>query len=362
MSALTPLEGRRKSELSILNVLFCLLVVLIHVLSHAVGNSDKLSWQYALVLIPQRLAILAVPGFFFLSGLKLTLPRREKQSLKNYYLGRVKKLLIPYLLAAAVYYLYFVRLGWYTFSPAQFLRETALGTLSAQFYFLIALIQFVLLAPFFRWLAEKYSPVVLLPLALGITWLSSVNLNDILNILAPAYHFPYGDRIFTSYLIYYLAGCCAGVHYQSFLTLLNENHSLLLILALFFGTVNGIFSLLSFSGRHFIPYLEEIHSLYVLTTIPVLYSWAIRQKDKISKYRLLSAIDQASYLIYLYHCLVITIFNRHAPYFVGERVSVLLLLRFLVVFPVSIAGCILWQHLWRTMRGRLFPAGPAPTT
>ena len=45
---------RRLEELSILNVLFCMLVVLIHVLSHAVGALDRTGWQYALVLIPQR--------------------------------------------------------------------------------------------------------------------------------------------------------------------------------------------------------------------------------------------------------------------------------------------------------------------
>jgi peptidoglycan/LPS O-acetylase OafA/YrhL len=90
---------RRLEELSILNVLFCMLVVLIHVLSHAVGALDRTGWQYALVLIPQRLAFVSVPGFFFLSGLKLTLPRGEESSLTAYYLGRVKRLLLPYLLA-----------------------------------------------------------------------------------------------------------------------------------------------------------------------------------------------------------------------------------------------------------------------
>jgi ABC-type transporter Mla maintaining outer membrane lipid asymmetry permease subunit MlaE len=40
------------------------------------------------------------------------------------------------------------------------------------------------------------------------------------------------------------------------------------------------------------------------------------------------------------------VFNIIAPRIVGGRVSVLLLLRILVVYPVSIAGCILWQRLW----------------
>lgn len=70
----------RRPELSRLNVLFCLLVVFIHVASHPVSTLDPLSWQYALVLIPQRLAFVSVPGFFLLSGLKLTLPRTSPPS------------------------------------------------------------------------------------------------------------------------------------------------------------------------------------------------------------------------------------------------------------------------------------------
>ena len=339
---------RRLEELSILNVLFCMLVVLIHVLSHAVGALDRTGWQYALVLIPQRLAFVSVPGFFFLSGLKLPLPRGEAPGLTAYYLGRVKRLLLPYLLAAAVYYLYFVRIGWYSFSPAQFLRETALGTLSAQFYFLVALMQFILLAPLFRRLARRYAPVVLLPLALGITWLSSMYFNAVLQLAVPDAAFPYGDRIFTSYLVYYLAGCCAGQHYPRLLALLEENRPLLTASALFFGGADGVISVLAFSGRRSAPYLELIHTLYILSAILVLLDWARRHTALMSGSRgpLLRATDRASYLIYLYHCLVITLFNYHMPALVGDRVSVLLPLRILVVYPVTIAGCILWQRLW----------------
>lgn len=345
-------HSRRLEELSILNVLFCMLVVLIHVLAHAVVSLDKAGWQYALVLVPQRLAFVSVPGFFFLSGVKLALPRETPQRLGEYYLGRLKNLLLPYLLAAAVYYLFFVAIGWYPFSPAQFARETALGTLSAQFYFLIALAQFILLTPLFRWLGRRYHPAVLLPLALGITWLSSIYFNSILQLFNPSSAFPYGDRVFTSYLVYYLAGCCAGARYDRFPALLAENRSLLTAAALFFGAADSAISVLAFSGRRAAPYLELVHTLYILSAILALHGWAIRHKAILQGAggRLLRAVDRASYLIYLYHCLVITLFNSLAPRLVGHRVSVQLLLRIIVVYPVSIAGCVLWQRLWAAVR------------
>lgn len=343
---------RRLEELSLLNILFCLLVVLIHVLSHAVANLDKLSWQYAVVLVPQRLAFVSVYGFFFLSGLKLTLPRSRPQTLPAYYRARVKSLLIPYLLAAVIYYLFFVLIGWYSFSLTQLARETVTGTLSAPFYFLIALAQFILLSPLFRWLSRRYHPVFLLPLALGLTWLSSMHLNSILQLFNPNSAFPYADRIFTSYLVYYMAGCCAGTHYERFTDLLEENRSLLNASALFFGAADAILSILAYSGRRAVPYLEYIHTLYILSAVPALLGAARRHRDILQGTRgqVLGQVDRASFLIYLYHSLVITIFNILAPRIVGDRIAVQLVLRFLVVFPVSIIGGIIWQQLWASVK------------
>lgn len=355
--------SRRLEELSILNVLFCLLVVLIHVLSQTVISLERTSWQYALVLIVHRLSFVSVPGFFFLSGLKLTLPRSRPQPLVRYYLGRTKTLLLPYLLAAAVYYLYFVAIGWYAFSPVQFLQETALGTLSAPFYFLVALVQFILLAPLFRWLARRFHPVLLLPLALGITWLSALYFNSILQLFVPGAAFSYSDRVFTTYLVYYLAGCCAGTRYPAFLALLEDSRSLLNAAALFFGAADAAVSVLLFSGRRAAPFLELVHTLYILSAIPALFAWALRHKSLLQGVpgRLLGPVDRASYLIYLYHCLVITEFNRRAPQLVGTRASALLLLRIVVVYPVTIAGCILWQRLRAAVK-RQFSSGASGRT
>ena len=42
------------------------------------------------------------------------------------------------------------------------------------------------------------------------TLLSAQYLNDMLHLLSPALNFAYGDRLFTTFLAYYLAGCCQG--------------------------------------------------------------------------------------------------------------------------------------------------------
>ena len=202
-------EKKRLSELSVLNLLFCCLVIWIHCSSQPVLVLDHSSWQFGLMICLQRLAFVSVTGFFFLSGVKLTLPT-DPPPLGRYWRRRVQAIFLPYLLAVAVYYMYFMRHGYFGFSLPDLIGYAIRGDLSAPFYFLVALAQFVVLVPLFRWLARRWSPVILLPIALGVTVLSGQYLNDMLHLLSPALNFAYGDRIFTTYLVYYLAGCCAG--------------------------------------------------------------------------------------------------------------------------------------------------------
>lgn len=339
---------RRKTELSVLNVLFCLLVVFIHVASHPVSTLDKMSLSYALILIPQRLAFVSVPGFFLLSGLKLTLPRPTRQSLGQYYTGRVRTLLLPYLFTSLVYYLVFVFwLKWFPFSAKDFATYLVRGGLSAQFYFLIALVQFIVLAPLFQWLARRWSPMLLIPFSVGIMWLSSMYFNGVLQVFLPEVTFQYSDRVFTSYLAYYMAGCCIGVNYPQFQEFLGKNRGMIWALCLFFAAADGGLSVLTFSGRRYIPYLEHIHTMYIFSAILALFDLALHIPSPLP--RIVGRIDRASFDIYLWHCLVITLFNTYAPRFGLNRVSTLFIARFFVTYGVTITACLLWQLCRRAL-------------
>ena len=54
-------------------------------------------------------------------------------------------------------------------------------------------------------------------------------------------------------------------------------------------------------------------------------------------------MDRASYLVYLYHALVITCFNALADRLGITKVSLQFLLRLAVVYTVTFLGCMLWQ-------------------
>jgi len=63
----------KKAELSFLNILFCALVILIHVLSEPITHLEKESLAYAVVFFPWRLSAFVVQGFVFLAGVKMAL-------------------------------------------------------------------------------------------------------------------------------------------------------------------------------------------------------------------------------------------------------------------------------------------------
>ena len=337
---------KRRSELSWLNVAFCLLVVLIHVLSKPVAQMDRASWQYLAVLIPQRLAFLSVPGFFLLSGVKLSL--RPPEKLGRYYLRRCRTILLPYLLAVAVYFLYFLRIGWVEASFRRLVGYWLVGDLSSHFYFVVALVQFILLTPLWLWLSRRFDPVVLLLPALAITWLSAQYLNSYVSLIFPGSSFAHSDRIFTTYLVFFLGGCCVGRNYHSFTTLLEKYRRFLGFGFLIFCLLDGLGSALVFSGRSGFPGLGEYHLGQQIFGVLFFFSLAVKLPPLPGP---AAALDRASYLIYLYHCLAISIFNGLIPDSLDMGLQ--LILRLVFVYGITILGCILWQTCLRNIKNCL---------
>lgn len=349
-------NSARRGELSLVNVAFCLGIVVFHCMSHPITHLDKLSWQYALAIVGQRVTCIGVPGFFFLSGLKFALPSHRRRTLGQYYRSRFQRLIPPYLLAAALHYLPFALVGTYPLSLKNFALLTIRGNLSAQFYYVIVLVQFILLAPLFRLLIERYSPVLLLPLALTVTRLSSEFFGG---ITLPGWLAAlYSGHQFTDAIFYYLAGCFAGAGYEDFLKLLEKNRPLITWTFVLSAPAAIAASVAVSSGRRSLPYLESLNILFYISYALFLYGWAARLAPRIRgrAARLLAALDRASYLIYLYHCLVITAFDLAASRLGISREGPLLLLRLAVVLPAAAGGSILWQRLWAAVpRGKHHP-------
>lgn len=96
------------------------------------------------------------------------------------------------------------------------------------------------------------------------------------------------------------------------------------------------------SGQN-VPFLEMIHTMYQLTAIPALYALVVRHPVALSP--LARRMDRASFLVYLYHSLVITWFNDLAWQLGISRVSVQFLLRVVTVYSLTFLGAMAWQWI-----------------
>ncbi len=342
---------KRKTELTWLNLIFTAMVLWSHCSAHPITTLDHSSWQYVLVFMLQRLTYMSVYGFFFISGVKLMLPHRREPTTLEYWKGRAKGLLIPYVIATMIYYLWFVFcLRYFPFSWKDFFDYLLHGTISSPFYFLIAMFQFVLLAPVIKYAVRHWSSCMLMLFSLGITWFSAQHFAEVLEFIRPGTNFAYTDRIFLTYLVYYVAGCCVGLHYDEFIAQLNRSRALVIGAFVFFTVTTTICTCLWAAGLKPAPFLEELHFLYILSSILFLYWLATKITWTMPAW--LSRVDRASFTIYLYHSLFISFYDNYvAGLFPQARISFLFLGRLLFIY----VGCTLCCVLWHQLRGALSP-------
>ena len=138
---------KRVYEISVLNVLFALLVIFIHVSSNPVSVLDKTQLPYMAVLSLWRLSSFVVQGFIFLSGFKMFFGRKDKFEPGKFYFGKVKNIILPYILWVVIFYFYFRIRG---FVPEQnhftaIVRHIFVGDLVGHFYFIPIIVQFYIL-------------------------------------------------------------------------------------------------------------------------------------------------------------------------------------------------------------------------
>ena len=131
----------RLFEISLLNILFCMVVVFAHVSSKAIdsyGEFSTVSPQYLFAMLSQRLSRFVVPGFIFLSGLKMMLNKKDKFSHKKFYIKRLKSVVLPYLAWVVIYYLYDMFTSKAAFDVFKFARGLFLGN-AAHLYFVVVI-------------------------------------------------------------------------------------------------------------------------------------------------------------------------------------------------------------------------------
>lgn len=261
---------KKITEISVFEFFLCMFVILIHLLSEGVDTFPKWSFWSILFSSLTRLTTFAVPGFVFTSAVKMFYKYGSSRhfSYPRFLWDRVKKICVPYWIAIVLYYLVFV---WvmeiYDFQWEQLFHFLLTGDISAQFYFVILIIQFYLLMPL--WIAfsrvkNKIFSAVLLAVTLVLTVLCRM-------------YFPYEagiHKIFPSYLVFWILGMYVGLHYESFEKLMVQNKMAIYVGWLVLAVVHCVLSYMQFGGLILYKISPLIVVLFCFFSIFGFYSYA----------------------------------------------------------------------------------------
>lgn len=293
----------RKWEISFVNIILCLLVMWIHIASVAVTGLAQDSIQFGIVYLPWRLSGFVVQGFLFLSALKFFRGMEQRPfSYGNFLWSRCKKIIIPYIIVVLISYFGLISLHYYdTFDFRFFTKSLLLGNMIAPFYFITILVQFYLLMPLWRWMVTHIDFWIAAIASVLLMRLFHAGLPNMIVLISPDTVFPYNDRVFTSYLAYWVLGCYAGKHYTVFTESIQKNQKILFLGFIIFALADGLLSYGNTRGMLRASFLEDIHTLYVFAAIAALFAVALRIGERMMRFAVCQAIDGFSFYLYLYH-------------------------------------------------------------
>ena len=342
---------KRLYELSMMNILFCLMVIFIHVTSEPVGALDKSSWQYLTVMIPWSRVAFVVQGFIFLSGFKFSLKSPDNFNYAKFYLKRLRDIVLPYVLWVTVYYIYFVNHDYFAFSAVELTKYILIGDLVSHFYFIIIIVQFYLLAPLWHFIFKKLNVKYIIGVSLIISIAMGMYLPEILSKLNVCEGFAYNDRVFTTYVIYWVMGCAAGRNIEKFKKFLSDNKIVLISsFALFF-----VFDFVIQYKNILMSLSTSVHLMYCVFAILFVYYIFSRSNtaQRSSERRFIKDFDRSTFLIYLCHCLFIFIVNDNMYQKGITAIGTRYFIRIIFVYTVSVSLGILWYKIKSVLKRHL---------
>ena len=337
----------RKTELSVMNVFFSLLVIFIHTSAVPVTTLAKPSWQLAAVFTPWKLASFVVYGFLFIGGIRFALhpPEPGIGGTLGFYRKKLVRILIPYIIWVTVYYLWLVVFSDVEFSLVKLAGCIFTGMAASHFYFVIIILQFFILAPVFRRFKPSNAAFVL-PILLLLTLIFESSLPDLLGRVGLRDNFMWAgpfrnDRVFTSYLFYWAAGVYSGFAYDKAKDYVSKYRAGITVLWVAVSAAEVFFNYRTHAYADWFPMIQLLHHLFIIVSILFSFTWALKIKDLAffrTKFFVLQ--DRCSFSVFLSHLLVMNTFDHFAEIWWDLSILKAYLLRIAVTYTVTIACCM----------------------
>lgn len=311
----------RIRELDIVRAVAILGVLIIHITAQATVEIPPGSRSQIIYLVVNKLNNFAVPVFVMISGLVLFYRYsgqwNGREALK-FYGKRIQYILLPYLLWAFFYYIYYqwlpeknwaaVQVDWLRFADA--LRW---GQTSYHLYFIVLILQFYLLFPLLMTAVQRWAWLRKHLIAVGVIF--QVAFYGYQLWMGP---FERPATLFGTYTGLFAIGAAIGMNYEAFRRSFLQMWWVLGLALLSGYTYALVFVLRQFSIDFGAVALEILLNVYALTIfICLLWIGAQLIKDAPRLSAALSSLGAASFGIYFIHPAILS-FWRHQGSFPGD--------------------------------------------
>ena len=290
-----------------------------------------------LVYMPWKFAAYVVPGFLFTGAVKMALGFNSGKDEKyiKYTWRRVTKIYVPYVITVCAYFAYFYLIGWYVADPVLLIKSILRGDISSPFYYIVTVMQFYLLMPLWRFTVKRIPWFTALPVSALITF-ASIRLSDVLNIYGIS--FLGSDRIFTSYLVFWMLGLYVGANYSKVYSVIMKHKVSILLcfipVVLFAALNNWQYSSGNFvytADANCMKVVVDILSIMAFMCLCIIIKNAKLRKTK----KVLNFIFAASFSVYLSHCFFLNLADRYIIEKFGiTGIALQLMVRFAVCYTL----------------------------
>lgn len=301
--------GQRNNFWQAVRGICIICVVLIHCRSGISFKEDSifLSWNYDYWLALRQFINFPVAIFIFLAGY-FTNQEKVKKNVMEYFTGRVRRILVPYLIWTAFYTVINTVLG-YDLGYKTLVKNLFLGGASTPLYYLVVLMQLVILTPIL------------------LECLKSKWLNRLCFLITPMYllvmyyyqfsnhrQMPFYSIFCFAWFIFYYFGLYVNYMklYKSSNDKLKTNAVFLVLVALCLSIVECYVLLYFGASDGFASSQIKISSyMYVITVINLLF---LLEKKYIQENSTLIKLGNASFGVYFAHCFVLIFVNKLMGY------------------------------------------------
>ncbi len=288
---------KKRTELFLLTSFFCFFVVLIHTSSEGVAKLPVESEWHKLFFMFNKALSFVVPGFVFLSGLKLTSCYQKKTfSFFPFLKRRILKILLPYSFWYIVYYKFLTSTGF--IEPKniqQHIFSFIMGDLVSPFYFITIIFQFYLLFGIILTFFKKYKYFFMGCIVLQYLYFRYIFL-------------PYDDRFFMSYFIYFALGCVCAKN-----DIFTKKISKYWIYPCFiFFTYWHVTHAYAANIEGVIYYHWKIFTcLFSISAIAAFYHFSCVMTQVLPSLTIFKAMEECSFYIFLSHCYFLYLCNEY---------------------------------------------------